>query len=122
MFAPVWERVVRGRYHCAQALVHEHARFAIAGVTYPGMVADAGGVVEGVVYYDVGSDDIAALDAFEGTDYRRDKLPVTRNGLAMIADAYIYVGAAALTNRPWQPDAFQMQHFLHTYCREKLGE
>jgi gamma-glutamylcyclotransferase (GGCT)/AIG2-like uncharacterized protein YtfP len=123
MFPEVWNRVVRGRYRCAHAIVADHARFAIIAETYPGMVPAPGERVQGVVHFDVAPQDIAALDAFEGSDYRRATLRAQLgSGETVTADAYIYLHATRLANTPWNPEAFQMQCFLNTYCRGRLAE
>jgi gamma-glutamylcyclotransferase (GGCT)/AIG2-like uncharacterized protein YtfP len=118
MFPEIWNRVVRGRYRCAPVIVTDHARFAITGETYPGMVPASGETVRGVVYFDVTPQDIAALDVFEGGDYRRDTVHANLDsGEPVTADSYIYLHATRLANTPWDPEAFQMQRFLNTYCR-----
>jgi gamma-glutamylcyclotransferase (GGCT)/AIG2-like uncharacterized protein YtfP len=117
MFPQVWQRVVRGSYRSAAATAAGHGRFAIIGETYPGMVALAGAAVRGVVYFDVAPDDVAALNTFEGPDYRLDKIAVTLDsGENVKAGTYIYLESARLSNRPWLPERFQMQRFLDTYC------
>jgi gamma-glutamylcyclotransferase (GGCT)/AIG2-like uncharacterized protein YtfP len=117
MFPEVWDRVVRGRYRSAPAIVTGYARFAITAETYPGMVPAAGETVRGVVYFDVTPQDIALLDAFEGSDYRRDMLLATLDsGGTAPADGYIYLHATRLANAAWDPESFQMQRFLDTYC------
>jgi gamma-glutamylcyclotransferase (GGCT)/AIG2-like uncharacterized protein YtfP len=122
MFPEVWEKVVRGKYASAPAVAHGYARFAICGETYPGMVAAQGQSVSGVVYFDVGPEDLATLDAFEGVPYRRDALQVRlASGEEVGADSYIYLDTAQLVGTPWEPEAFQMAHFLGTYCRDRLG-
>ena len=47
MYAPVWERVVVGRYQAAQASAAGFRRHAVRGETYPGVVSAAGGLVLG---------------------------------------------------------------------------
>jgi gamma-glutamylcyclotransferase (GGCT)/AIG2-like uncharacterized protein YtfP len=122
MFSDVWERVVHGRYRNAPATLAGHARYAITGETYPGMVARTDAVVTGVVYFDVAPEDLAALDAFEGEEYRRVTVTVAQGDARTSADTYLYLPREKLSDSPWNPDAFQMQRFLATYCRERLGE
>ena len=122
MFPDVWERVVRGTYRNAPARLDGHARFEIAGETYPGMIVRAGAAVEGVLYFDVSPADIAALDAFEGSEYRRTTVKVTlASGEAVEAGTYLYLLPQKLSESPWLPEAFQMERFIGSYCREKLG-
>jgi len=122
MFPEVWQRVVRGDYRSAPARLDGHARFEITGETYPGMIASPGANVVGVLYFDVSPTDMAALDAFEGTEYRRDAVRVVlESGEAVEAGTYIYLLPQKLSGSPWLPAAFQMERFIGSYCREKLG-
>ncbi|KIF80124.1 gamma-glutamylcyclotransferase family protein [Noviherbaspirillum autotrophicum] len=122
MFAPVWQRVVRGQYRAQPARLAGFARFAIAGETYPGMVAQAGAAVDGVLYRDVDERDLAGLDAFEGEDYRRITVRVAPDAAATLeAQTYLYLLPQKLTPSPWQADAFQMERFIGSYCRDRLG-
>lgn len=122
MFPQVWERVVRGRYRSARAVLADYARFVIVDETYPGMVAQEGGQVEGVVYFDVEREDVAALDAFEGMDYRRDKVTVTiEAGESIAAHTYIYLLPQRFSGTLWWPEEFQMERFIGTYCAARLG-
>ncbi|SNS11625.1 Uncharacterized conserved protein YtfP, gamma-glutamylcyclotransferase (GGCT)/AIG2-like family [Noviherbaspirillum humi] len=123
MFDPVWRRVVRGRYASAAAVLADHARYAVRDETYPGVVPQAGASVAGLLYFDVSADDVAALDAFEGNAYRRDQVTVTTaDGKTYSAATYLFLNGADLTGDPWLPEAFRMERFLATYCRERLSE
>lgn len=117
MFSQVWERVVRGRYRSVRATLPGFARYVIKGETYPGMVAEAGAQVEGVLYFDVDGDDLAALDAFEGIDYRRDRVAVlAESGERAEACTYIYLLPGRFSGEPWNPREFRMERFIGTYC------
>ena len=119
MFAPVWQRVVRGRYRQALARAPDHARFAVRDATYPGLVAQPGGMVPGLVYFDVDETDLLALDGFEGADYRREAIEIQlESGLAVRASTYIYLRTEQLEITAWQPEQFQLQRFLRDYCGE----
>lgn len=123
MFAPVWQRVVRGHYRFERARLDGFARFAITGETYPGMVVQPGASVAGILYFDVDQPDIAALDAFEGEDYRRDTVRVARDANGEVeAQTYIYLLPHKLSSLSWQPESFEMERFIGTYCQDKLGD
>ncbi|HEX8884050.1 MAG TPA: gamma-glutamylcyclotransferase family protein, partial [Noviherbaspirillum sp.] len=66
MFAEVWQPLVSGRYPSGPAVLAGYRRFAVPGVTYPGIVAAPGQEVAGLLYRDVAPDDLARLDLFEG--------------------------------------------------------
>lgn len=122
MFPEVWSRVVRGAYRAAPATLQDCARFAIVGETYPGMIEQPHASVAGIVYFDVAADDLAALDAFEGGDYQRaERDALLDSGAVARVATYLYLPAARLSTAPWLPESFQMQRFLQTYCRDKLG-
>jgi gamma-glutamylcyclotransferase (GGCT)/AIG2-like uncharacterized protein YtfP len=125
MFAPVWERVVRGTYRSAAATLSQHRRFALADETYPGMIAEAGAEVTGVVYFDVDPADLLALDRFEGDEYRRIRVPLrsatTHAGgplETVMAETYLFEAVHRLSSHPWKPEAFALQRFLDSYCRD----
>lgn len=123
MFPQVWQRVVRGHYRSAPAVLDGHARFALTGETYPGTIVRPGASVAGIVYFDVSDADIASLDAFEGSEYRRDRVRIRLDsGEPAEADTYLYLLPQKLSESPWLPEEFQMQRFLGSYCRDRLGE
>jgi gamma-glutamylcyclotransferase (GGCT)/AIG2-like uncharacterized protein YtfP len=123
MFDAVWQRVVRGKYHSTAATLENHVRLMVDGETYPGMIARAGSQVSGVLYFDIDAADLAALDHFEGQDYERVCVPVSANSENIVdAETYLYLPTQRLLEQPWEPQSFQMQRFLQTYCREKLGD
>lgn len=122
MFAPVWQRVVAGSYRSVPATLDGHARFSLAGDTYPGMLARADHAVRGVLYFDVAAADLAALDSFEGDQYQRCQVETrTDDGLAVCAETYVFEAVHRLSDQAWEPENFALQQFLDSYCRDKLG-
>lgn len=122
MFAPVWQRVVAGSYRSAPATLDGHVRFALVDDTYPGMLARADHAVRGVLYFDVDAADLVALDHFEGDQYQRRPVEVqTDDGLAVSAETYVFDAVHRLSDRAWEPENFALEHFLDSYCRDKLG-
>lgn len=122
MFPQIWQRVVRGDYRSAPATAPGYARYALADDTYPGMIVSEKATAEGLLYFNVDAQDVAALDAFEGGEYRRDQIAVVINsGEIVIACTYIFMAEQRLSGLPWEPQAFQMSRFIGSYCRDKLG-
>lgn len=56
--------------HAPAALIN-YRRCRVAGEEYPGMVPAPGGLVPGLVYFDVPAEAWTRLDAFEGEMYQR---------------------------------------------------
>lgn len=122
MFEQIWTRVVRGRYRAMPAIATDHARFAVRDETYPAMIARPGSQVAGVVYFDVEDGDVAALDRFEGEDYRRCAIQLTlADGRPLVAETYLYIDATRLSDA-WIPENFDVPRFIASYCRDKLGQ
>ena len=122
MFAEVWQRVVRGHYASYTAMLDGYRRFAVRDDTYPGIIASSGSTVEGLVYTDVDTADLARLDDFEGALYRRIDAEVTAaDGHTLKAQTYLCLQPDCLSDQPWVPESFALSRFLATYCRDKLG-
>ena len=94
----------------------------MANDTYPGMIVSRQAAVDGVLYFDVDAQDVAALGAFEGSEYRRDPIELNANsGKTVIACTYIFVVEQRLSSLLWEPQAFQMSRFIGSYGSDKLG-
>ena len=63
---------------------------------YPALLADAaGGLVRGMIHEALpafGAADLAALDAYEGAEYRRQAIPVCEGAQAIMAEAWLWRG------------------------------
>ncbi len=123
MFSPVWQSIVRGNYEHQQALLPGYRRFEVAGETYPGIVAAPEDSVPGLLYRDVGAEDLQLLDDFEGMYYRRDAVTLlTESGNPVEAQTYIIRAEYAhlLTPKPWSPEAFGNDG-IHRFMRHYGG-
>lgn len=120
MFPAVWNGVVRGRYRSAGGTVHGFRRLAVRGEEHPALaIAPGAPPIRGVVYFDIGSDDVARLDHFETTEYARVAVAVTIDGTAIAADAYLALNVDALLDQDWDVAAFErdgLQRFLARYA------
>ena len=125
MYPQVWERVVRAGYRSAPAALDGFRRHALAGASYPGVVEQTGGRVIGRVYFNVLADDLARLDAFESTEYRRDEVnltmldtPVPQASQPVRAQVYVYLNQARLLPLEWDQGRFEREHladFAHVH-------
>lgn len=117
MYLPVWGQVVKGVYACKAATANGFQRYAVPGETYPAMVRTAGAAVRGLVWLDVNADDIARLDAFEGSEYAREEINIEIEGTGevLLADTYLWLKPDVLVGELWQVARFEaegMQQFL----------
>jgi gamma-glutamylcyclotransferase (GGCT)/AIG2-like uncharacterized protein YtfP len=72
------------------ARLRGHARYAITGVSYPGMVPEPDGEVSGILYRGLGPGELRRLDAFEGAFYCRRRVRVeTVEGERLAAFTYL---------------------------------
>jgi gamma-glutamylcyclotransferase (GGCT)/AIG2-like uncharacterized protein YtfP len=118
MFAPVWQRVVGGSYQSERACLADHARFTVRAASYPGVVPQAGAVVDGLLYLDVEPEALAVLDRFEGAEYARRPVTVAcADGRRIEAATYIYLDRENLAEAAWTPADFDIAAFLADYCR-----
>lgn len=116
MFPEVWEKVLQGSYERTRGTACGYARYSVSGMTYPGMIAQAGSSVDGVVYFDISDDDLAILDAFEGENYQRRSVALQlADGRRIEAQTYLFLEPEELSNQPWDPEQFAMQRFLQSY-------
>jgi len=113
MYPQVWDRVVRGRYRSAAGLLQGFRRRALRGVSYPGAIPEANAQIAGRVYFDVAAEDLARLDAFEASEYRRDAVFVSlpaEAGRAVPAQVYVYLDASRMDPQDWDAQRFEREH------------
>ncbi|GGI55265.1 gamma-glutamylcyclotransferase family protein [Oxalicibacterium solurbis] len=118
MFPAVWRRVVRGSHRALPAVLEGYARHAVRGELYPGVVHRPGASVEGVLYLDVSEAELAVLDDFEGSEYRRESVMVrTAADMQMVAaDTYLFLAGHRLSGEAWERQHFRMTHFIAAHC------
>jgi gamma-glutamylcyclotransferase (GGCT)/AIG2-like uncharacterized protein YtfP len=128
MFERVWRALVSGRYHSMPATLRGYRRQRVRGQDYPSLQrlpdSHADGSVDGLLYLNVESSDLAALDAFEGADYRRIEVPIVLAApqdaarATVLAATYLFIADDKVEPGPWSPDLFEreaMERFLRDY-------
>ncbi len=121
MFRPVWSTVVDGAYRQFNATLPGFVRRSIANEDYPAIIPDRlRSTVEGIIYLDIGSEDLQRLDEFEGTIYQRQHVQVRTNDNLYAADTYVLRPEYRhlLSQSDWHPEKFRhtvIQRFLNTY-------
>lgn len=73
-FEEVMRRVSGAVPRSAPALLEGYACYALVGLAYPGIVPRQGAQVAGVLYLGLGRAQFAKLDAYEGGEYRRQRV------------------------------------------------
>ncbi|MDR2688529.1 MAG: gamma-glutamylcyclotransferase, partial [Azoarcus sp.] len=90
MYEPIMATVSAQKCAGIPATLEGYSRHALQGEDYPGMVAEAGGKIAGILYRGLPATAIARLDDFEGAQYLRTQVIVrTGDGSAIHAEAYV---------------------------------
>ncbi len=121
MLPEVWEAVVSHRYMSQIAFLSNHQRFTVRNEVYPGLRYLNGCTVQGVVYFDISSDDLHRLDAFEGEAYQRSEVRlVVDSNKNITAETYLvkneYLGI--LSKEVWTTELLNkggLARFLEGY-------
>lgn len=104
MCEDIMAAVTGAHYTHEQATLGGYRRGPVLGQTYPGVIPDAQGRVEGVLYRGVSEDACDLLDAFEGEEYMRVAVQVSlADGSLVPAWAYVFrpEHAHRLGNEDW---------------------
>lgn len=109
MCADIFRAIARQSCPAEPAHLAGYRRHPVRGEDYPGIRPAAGAAVDGVLYRGLSATALARLDAFEGTQYRRETVTV-RTGSGALIPAWVYVFHPAQTHRlgrgDWDADAF----------------
>lgn len=107
-------RVLLGRVPpIVPAEVSGFARFSIADEQYPGVIrAGPESSVRGALLTGLSADEMDLLDAFEGDEYERVVVEATpvAGGDPAKTGVYLFKRTEALTQAPWDPEAFRGAH------------
>ena len=91
-----------------------YARYRLAGLGYPGLIAERGAMTEGRLFTGIGARELARLDAFEDDFYRRVTVWVsTRAETGVEAEVYVIPEERLdlIDFRPWTLDAFALEEW-----------
>lgn len=90
MCEDIMTEVAGTRLPCAPATLHGYRRFLVKNEHYPGVVAETGGLVSGIVYHDISAESWQRLDRFEGEMYERRPVRVCyADGTEAMVDCYV---------------------------------
>lgn len=126
MFERVWHHVVAGHYARLPATLQGFRRQRVRGASYPSLQRCEGHAIAGILYLGVAPADVAALDAFEGEDYRRITVQVALPPPAgsasprttlLEADTYLFVADAKVEPGDWDAARFEREQ-LEAFLRD----
>ena len=125
MFGAVWRPLVTGQYASMSACLDGYIRQGVRGTSYPGIMVSPGAQTPGRLYLDVSAADVARLDAFEGDQFRRERVVVridrrTGSPVTLDAQAYVLVDPKELDGSPWDVERFA-QEFASDFYRLHAG-
>jgi len=110
----VLSRVTRIRFDDVQlhsALLKDHKRVQVAKANYPAIFRSEGCKVEGIVVHGITPTIMARLDEFEDVGYERQTVFVElSNGRCVSAAAYVASPKMPLVEKPWDFQAWQLNH------------
>jgi gamma-glutamylcyclotransferase (GGCT)/AIG2-like uncharacterized protein YtfP len=122
MFDPVWSRVVDGSYDRCEAILQGYDRKGVRHEVYPVIVPSTiHSLVQGIVYLDVSSSDLAKLDGFEGEYFfRKKEQAVTPDMTILPVEVFVLKEEyyAIISSAKWDPEHFSttgIHFFIHTY-------
>ena len=122
MCEDIMTEVAGTRLNCEPATLPGYRRFLVKDEQYPGVVAQAGGFVPGIVYHGLVAESWQRLDRFEGEMYKRQPVRVWYNdGREAMVDCYLFRPEFAhrLSSTEWDFAAFLQggkSLFQHQYC------
>ena len=119
-FPPIIQAVIDKLPSGQKAKLHNFAAYAVVGSVYPGIWHLEGVDTDGILYHDIGKEDMLKLDRYEGEEYNRELLSVeTEDGNEHQAWVYIFRPAYRhlLSSKPWDARKFEDES-LESYLAE----
>lgn len=112
MYDAVWGALVPAGGRSVGARLEGWRRHALREATYPGIVPAQGHRVEGRLWLEVAPAGLARLDAFEGSEYRRETVRVQPldGSAACDAEVWAWLDGGRLLDHDWDARAFERDH------------
>ena len=106
----VMRTVTRADFPAQPAWLPGYARYALRGLAYPGLRAQAGASTDGILYSGIDPEALRRLDIFEDGFYRRESLRVgLESGATVTAEVYVVPPEhyGLLLPEPWDLERFR---------------
>jgi len=110
MYDRVWASLVAGAYERVPGVLYGFERRCICNEHYPAIIpGKLTSSVDGVLYLNIDQADLARLDAFEGSYYKRRPVEIHTENNIYAGDAYILDPSYRyiLSPEPWNPEQFE---------------
>lgn len=122
MIPQIISMLIRREISGEEAVLSGYRRGLIRNETYPGIIAEPGQKVAGILYRQLSPNDLAILDQYEGDMYVLKPVTVKLNHRKEHTVTYILHSSFAqlLTNNDWDPEHFR-KHDLDRFLREYSG-
>ena len=119
MLPDVMKAVTGRTFPSRTAVLEGYARYRFKRRVYPGLVSEAGGRVEGVLYLNLDGRSLALLDEFEGPWYKKATVRVAPECGGLLCQSYLVADNCRklLGREYWDVERFMRDH-LKTYLRE----
>jgi gamma-glutamylcyclotransferase (GGCT)/AIG2-like uncharacterized protein YtfP len=118
-FPEIMRRVAGAVPESESAILVDYACYALVDLAYPGIVMERGAQVGGVLYQGLSRAQFAKLDAYEGAQYRRERVWVT-TAPRLRRQVWTYTLQPRyyhrLTKRTWSLEQFrreELARYLH---------
>jgi gamma-glutamylcyclotransferase (GGCT)/AIG2-like uncharacterized protein YtfP len=124
MFPEVWQAVVGKSFAAVNGKARDYAVYRVKDAVFPGMIAEPGSAVTGVLYLDVDDESVARLDRFEDDFYERQVLWIECDDREKRdAEAYIVppFNQSMLTSELWDRETFRTSGGLEQFINKFAG-
>jgi len=120
LLTPSVRALVLGEVPVRSARLRGWERVYVAGKNYPGIRPSAGAEIDVAIVTEVTAPMLTRADAFEGSEYVRERLPVVfdDNAGADVAFFYIPTPVVPLSDTVWHYDELWRTEWLHAFLAE----
>lgn len=113
MVPEIMTQVSGSQYLSQKATIFNYVRKTVSGEVYPAIIKQKGGVVEGMLYFNLSKEAFERLDKFEGPLYERTETKaVCKDGKHVVTYTYVITPnfAHQLSDDNWNYENFLTNH------------
>lgn len=105
-----------------KAIVHNMRRIRVPGRPYPALISAPGHQVEGRLYHEISAVELKTIDQYEGEEYRKAQIMVTRSATnrPIVANVWLHASPEQVKRtEDWDPEKFRQFH-LAIFLKENF--